>query len=66
MQYSPIDWVTYPRMVSDCEGGGALSYVSYVLDVCWLLRNMAVDLVLALRAIAQLTNINWKAVENHE
>lgn len=72
-QYCPAERLAYPWMVAGCEGGGALLRVSlctikswYALGVCRLLRNIAVDPVLALVAIGRLMNINWEAIADQE
>lgn len=62
-RYGPIDRLAYPRIVSGCDGGGALLYVPlgsvrswYALRICQLIYNMAVDSVSTIGAIARLTN----------
>lgn len=38
----------------------------YAFEICLLIRNRAVNRVLALVAIGRLIELNWKASENQE
>lgn len=65
VRYGPIDCLAFPRMVSSCEGGGALLYIPlelikswFALGICRLLRNKAMDRVLALVAIGRLSELD--------
>lgn len=71
-RYRPVKFLVYLQMVPGCKSGGDVFYVPsglirswYAFGICQLLRSMAVDLVLALVAIGQLTEINWHASEAH-
>lgn len=55
--YGLIEWLAFSWIVAGCEGGGALLRVPlctikswYAFGICWLLRNMALDLLLVLVA----------------
>lgn len=69
--YGLIERLPFSRKVSGGSSSGALLYVPLGLirswcafGICRLLRNTAVDPVLALVAIWRLIRIDWKASEN--
>lgn len=73
VRYGPFDRWAYYRMVPGCEGGGALLYVWlgqikswYALSIRRLLRNMAVDQVLALVANVRLVEIDEKLMQDQK
>lgn len=73
VRYGLIGLLVYRRMVFDWIGGGAVLHVhlgsiksGYAVGICRLIQNMAVDPMLALVAIGQLTEIDWKALEDQD
>lgn len=65
--------MVYPRIVSRCDGGGALFYVPLGTvkpccepAFCWLVRSMAADPESALVGTAQLTETYRKASEDQK
>lgn len=71
--YSPKERLIYPWWASGCEGDSALLYVLlglikswYALGICPLMRNMAINPVLALVVIGRLAETDWKASEDQK
>lgn len=69
--YGLIERLAYLRMVNGCKGGGALLHAPldliklwYVLGICRLIWDMAVDPVLVLVATGRLTETDWKVLKN--